>query len=167
MFSISENTISITSNGKTWGSYETPLPNSESNKLFKFRNGQLLLTNFGVFYDNGTLLEENYNLQLLSVLGVDSTGSDNSAVRANDAGSVVEIAEDGTVLQSELFIAISDGSYSLSTSSLDDFTNYTNSGFSSIHKVMRFQERWLVFSFDNFKFIDDTNTYRLSTGLRI
>ncbi|MAG26965.1 hypothetical protein CMI47_15610, partial [Candidatus Pacearchaeota archaeon] len=168
MFAISENTISITSNGKIWGSYSSPLPNTDTNKLFKFRGGHLLLTNFGTFYDNGTLLEENYSLELLKLLGPESTGSENSAVRANDAGAVVEISEDGTVLQSELFVAISDGSYSISTSSLDTFEHDSaTSGLSSIHKVIRFQGNWLVFSFDNFKFIDDTNIYRLSTGLRI
>ena len=167
VFAISENDLHLTRNGLLWGSLQGDTPNSEINSLLKFRNGHILLTNFGAFYDNGSMLEESFNFQLLPVLGSVGSGVDNSSMRANDAGGVVKVAEDGSILQSELIIVFADGSYSISTTSLDNFTNYEENSFSVIHKVIRFQNKWLIFSFDNFKFIDDDNIYRLSTGLRI
>jgi len=167
IFAISENGLHLSSNGVQWGELQGNLPNSESNKIVQFRSGNILLSNFGVFYDNGSMLEESFNFQLLFVLGESSNSVDNSVMRANDATSVVEMAEDGSVLKSELIIVFSDGTYSLSTRTLDSFTNYEEGTFSVIHKIIRFQNKWLIFSFDNFKFIDDINVYRMSTGLRI
>jgi hypothetical protein len=167
IFAISENGLHLSSNGVQWGVLQGNLPNSESNKIVQFRSGNILLSNFGVFYDNGSMLEESFNFQLLFVLGESSNSVDNSVMRANDATSVVEMAEDGSVLKSELIIVFSDGTYSLSTRTLDSFTNYEEGTFSVIHKIIRFQNKWLIFSFDNFKFIDDINVYRMSTGLRI
>ena len=167
IFGISENAIHITSNGTMWGSIQGVLPNAEINNLLKFRSGHVLLTNFGAFYDNGSLLDESFNFQLLPVLGQVGSGVDNSGMKANDAGGVVLIAEDGSIIQSELAIVFADGSYSISTTSLDTFNHYEQSGFLVLHKIIRFQNRWLIFSFDNFKFIDDTQIYRLSTGLRV
>jgi len=167
VFGVSENAIHITSNGNMWGMIDGVLPNTEINNLQKFRSGHVLLTNFGAFYDNGSLLDESFNFQLLPVLGPVGSGVDNSGMKANDAGGVVSIAEDGSIIQSELVIVFADGSYSISTTSLDAFNHYEQSGFLVIHKIIRFQNRWLIFSFDNFKFIDDTKIYRLSTGLRV
>ncbi len=160
---FSKTSLYLSSQISQWAKSSGALPSESISDMAFFNNRLYVCTNSGLYTDSGSIVSTgNFNFSKVIFNYNDSSRP------VNAIGVASTTNEDGASIDQLILLGDSQGNvYTILVNDEESVTNSIKTNFSVIHKIIRVNDDWIISSYNQFKFLDQSKVYTLSLGVDV